>query len=237
MTRLVTFADGTTVPALGQGTWELGDDPAWRDEEQQALARGIDLGMTLIDTAELYGDGRSERLVGEVIADRRDEVFLVSKVRPENASEMKMMLACEKSLERHRQGRHGREHVGPQQGAMPGHRRAPVVTHHDAGRLAQRPDQIDHVPDQVQDGIGVHARRLLGPAITPHIGGRDVVSCLRQGLDLGPPADPQFGKAVDQQDQRRVLVFEPGVQNLLDQAVGLDKPRSHSTLFRGLRRF
>lgn len=100
MTRLVTFADGTTVPALGQGTWELGDDPAWRDEELQALARGIDLGMTLIDTAELYGDGRSERLVGEVIAGRRDEVFLVSKVRPENASEMKMMLACEKSLER-----------------------------------------------------------------------------------------------------------------------------------------
>ena len=56
--------------------------------------------MTLIDTAELYGDGRSERLVGEVIAGRRDEVFLVSKVRPENASEMKMMLACERSLER-----------------------------------------------------------------------------------------------------------------------------------------
>lgn len=100
MTRLVTFADGTTVPALGQGTWEIGDDPVWRDEEQQALSRGIDLGMTLIDTAELYGDGRSERLVGEVIAGRREEVFLVSKVRPENASEMKMMLACEKSLER-----------------------------------------------------------------------------------------------------------------------------------------
>ncbi|MDQ1154716.1 aldo/keto reductase [Brevundimonas sp. SORGH_AS_0993] len=100
MTRLVTFADGTTVPALGQGTWEIGDNPAWRDEEQQALARGIDLGMTLIDTAELYGDGRSERLVGEVIAGRRDEVFIVSKVKPENASEMKMMLACEKSLER-----------------------------------------------------------------------------------------------------------------------------------------
>ena len=100
MTRLVTFADGTTVPALGQGTWEMGDDPAWRDEEQQALARGIDLGLTLIDTAELYGDGRSERLVGEVIAGRRDEVFLVSKVRPENAGEMSMMLACERSLER-----------------------------------------------------------------------------------------------------------------------------------------
>ena len=100
MTRLVSFSDGTTVPALGQGTWEIGDHPARRDAEQQALARGLDLGLTLIDTAELYGDGRSERLVGEVIAGRRDEVFLVSKVRPENASEMKMMLACEKSLER-----------------------------------------------------------------------------------------------------------------------------------------
>ena len=100
MTRLVTFSDGTTVPVLGQGTWEIGDDPAWRDEEQAALSRGIDLGLTVIDTAELYGDGRSERLVGEVITGRREEVFLVSKVRPENASEMKMMLACEKSLER-----------------------------------------------------------------------------------------------------------------------------------------
>ena len=100
MTRLVTFADGTTVPALGQGAWEIGDDPARRDQEQQALSRGIDLGMSLIDTAERYGDGRSERLVGEVIAGRRDEVFIVSKVRPENASEMKMMLACERSLER-----------------------------------------------------------------------------------------------------------------------------------------
>ncbi|MBN9464989.1 aldo/keto reductase [Brevundimonas sp.] len=100
MTRLVTFADGTTVPALGQGTWELGDDPALRDEQQGALAHGLDLGMSLIDTAELYGDGRSERLVGEVIAGRRDEVFIVSKVKPENASEMKMMLSCEKSLER-----------------------------------------------------------------------------------------------------------------------------------------
>ena len=100
MTRITTFADGQSVPVLGQGTWEIGDDPATRDAEMAALSRGIDLGMTLIDTAELYGDGRSERLVGEVIAGRRDEVFLVSKVRPENASEMKMMLSCERSLER-----------------------------------------------------------------------------------------------------------------------------------------
>lgn len=100
MTRITTFADGQSVPVLGQGTWEIGDDAASRDAEMAALSRGIDLGMPLIDTAELYGDGRSERLVGEVIAGRRDEVFLVSKVRPENASEMKMMLSCERSLER-----------------------------------------------------------------------------------------------------------------------------------------
>lgn len=100
MTRLVSLPDGTTVPALGQGTWEIGDNPAFRDREQAALSRGIDLGLSLIDTAELYGDGRSERLVGEVIQGRRDDVFLVSKVRPDNASDLKMMLACEKSLER-----------------------------------------------------------------------------------------------------------------------------------------
>ena len=100
MTRMTSFSDGTIVPALGQGTWMIGDDPRTRDAEQAALSRGIDLGLTLIDTAELYGDGRSERLVGEVIKDRRDEVFLVSKIRPENAGEMTMMLHCEKSLER-----------------------------------------------------------------------------------------------------------------------------------------
>lgn len=100
MTRLVSFSDGTTVPVLGQGTWEIGDNPATRDAEQRALSRGIDLGLTVIDTAEIYGNGASERLVGEVIAGRREDVFLVSKVRPENASEMKMMLSCEKSLQR-----------------------------------------------------------------------------------------------------------------------------------------
>ncbi len=100
MTRMTSFADGTVVPILGQGTWMIGDDQKTRDAEQAALSRGIDLGLTLIDTAELYGDGRSERLVGEVIAGRRDEVFLVSKIKPENAGEMTMMLHAEKSLER-----------------------------------------------------------------------------------------------------------------------------------------
>lgn len=100
MARLTQLADGTSLPILGQGTWEIGDSFATQDAEMAALSRGIDLGLTLIDTAEIYGDGLSERLVGEVIADRRDEVFLVSKVKPDNASEMKMMLACEKSLAR-----------------------------------------------------------------------------------------------------------------------------------------
>jgi diketogulonate reductase-like aldo/keto reductase len=100
MTRMTRFSDGTIVPVLGQGTWMIGDDPKTRDAEQAALAHGIDLGLTLIDTAELYGDGRAERLVGEVIEGRRDEVFLVSKIKPENAGEMTMMLHCEKSLER-----------------------------------------------------------------------------------------------------------------------------------------
>ncbi|MBX9615740.1 MAG: aldo/keto reductase [Brevundimonas sp.] len=100
MTRMTRFSDGTIVPVLGQGTWMIGDNPKTRDAEQAALARGIDLGLTLIDTAELYGDGRSERLVGEVIEGRREEVFLVSKIKPENAGEMTMMLHCEKSLER-----------------------------------------------------------------------------------------------------------------------------------------
>ena len=100
MTRMTSLPDGTSVPVLGQGTWEIGDNPKTADAEQAALSRGLDLGLTLIDTAELYGNGKSERLVGEVIRDRRDEVFLVSKVRPENAGEMSMMLACERSLER-----------------------------------------------------------------------------------------------------------------------------------------
>jgi diketogulonate reductase-like aldo/keto reductase len=97
---MTSLPDGTSVPVLGQGTWEIGDDPRKADAEQAALSRGLDLGLALIDTAEIYGAGKSERLVGEVIKGRREEVFLVSKVRPENAGEMSMMLACEKSLER-----------------------------------------------------------------------------------------------------------------------------------------
>jgi diketogulonate reductase-like aldo/keto reductase len=88
------------VPALGQGTWNMGDDPARRHEELEALRLGVELGMTLIDTAEMYGDGRAESLVGEAIAGQRDKVFLVSKVLPTNASRKGVARSCEASLKR-----------------------------------------------------------------------------------------------------------------------------------------
>lgn len=96
---------GDHVAALGQGTWYIGDDRARRAEEIAALRLGIDLGMTLIDTAEMYGDGRSESLVGEAMAGLRDRVFLVSKVLPSNASRKGMTRSCEGSLKRLRTDR------------------------------------------------------------------------------------------------------------------------------------
>lgn len=96
----VTLPSGEIVPALGQGTWNIGDRADRRSEEIAALRAGLDLGMTLIDTAEMYGDGNSEELVGEAIAGRRHEVFLVSKVLPSNASRRGTIAACERSLAR-----------------------------------------------------------------------------------------------------------------------------------------
>lgn len=98
--RTTTLPSGETVPVLGQGTWFMGDHRNRRDEEIATLRTGLDLGMTLIDTAEMYGDGASEELVGEAIAGRRDEVFLVSKVLPSNASRNGTIAACERSLRR-----------------------------------------------------------------------------------------------------------------------------------------
>src|SRR5688500_19359656 len=91
---------GEPVSALGQGTWNMGDDPRNRRDEIAAIRHGIDLGLLLVDTAEMYGDGRAEALVGEAIAGRRDEVFLVSKVYPHNASRKFMQAACTGSLQR-----------------------------------------------------------------------------------------------------------------------------------------
>jgi len=98
--RTVELPDGTKVPMLGQGTWNIGDDPNKRQEEIAALREGIERGMTLIDTAEMYGSGRSEQLVGEAIAGKRDEVFLVSKVYPHNAGGEQLIRSCEASLRR-----------------------------------------------------------------------------------------------------------------------------------------
>ncbi len=98
--KTVRLPTGEDVPALGLGTWMIGDTPLRRADEIEALRRGMDLGMRLIDTAEMYGEGASERLVGEAIAGRRDEVFLVSKVYPHNASRQGTVAACERSLKR-----------------------------------------------------------------------------------------------------------------------------------------
>ena len=98
--KTVALPSGERVPAFGQGTWFMGDERATRAEEIATLRLGLDLGATLIDTAEMYGDGRAEQLVGEAIAGRRDEVFLVSKVLPEHATRRGTVSACEQSLRR-----------------------------------------------------------------------------------------------------------------------------------------
>ncbi|HHT44736.1 MAG TPA: aldo/keto reductase [Fastidiosipila sp.] len=97
----IDLPDGTTIPVLGQGTWQMGDQEKRRTLEIESLRTGIELGMTLIDTAEMYGDGNSERLVGEAIAPyKREDLFLVSKVYPWNAGRDKMEASCRRTLER-----------------------------------------------------------------------------------------------------------------------------------------
>ena len=101
----IALPDGETIPRLGQGTWHMGDRPGSRADEVAALRAGLDLGMTLIDTAEMYGNGAAEELVAEAIDGRRDEVFLVTKVLPSNASRRGTVDACERSLRRLRTDR------------------------------------------------------------------------------------------------------------------------------------
>ena len=98
--RRIGLIDGNDVPVLGQGTWMMGERRGERQAETNALIAGIDLGLTLIDTAEMYGDGAAEELVGEAIKGRREEVFLVSKVLPNHASRTGTPAACEASLRR-----------------------------------------------------------------------------------------------------------------------------------------
>jgi diketogulonate reductase-like aldo/keto reductase len=98
--KTVALPSGERVPAFGLGTWMMAQNKTARAEEIATLQLGLDLGATLIDTAEMYGEGRAEELIGEAIAGRRDEVFLVSKVYPHNASRRDTVLACERSLRR-----------------------------------------------------------------------------------------------------------------------------------------
>jgi diketogulonate reductase-like aldo/keto reductase len=98
--RSTTIPGGETLPVLGQGTWRMGDDVSKRKTEVAALRLGIDLGMTLIDTAEMYANGGAEKVVGEAIAGRRDQVFIVTKFYPQNATRERMAAACDRSLRR-----------------------------------------------------------------------------------------------------------------------------------------
>ncbi|MDQ3299210.1 MAG: aldo/keto reductase [Myxococcota bacterium] len=97
---MIKLPSGTEVPVLGQGTWRMGEAADRRADEIAALRAGLDLGLSLIDTAEMYADGEAELIVGEAIKDRRDDVFLVSKVLPENATARGTIAACERSLRR-----------------------------------------------------------------------------------------------------------------------------------------
>ena len=98
--RKLKLPDGEQVPALGQGTWKMGESRSKRKDEVAALKLGLDLGMTLIDTAEMYAEGGAEEVVAEAVKGRRREVFIVTKVYPHNASRAGMQAACERSLKR-----------------------------------------------------------------------------------------------------------------------------------------
>ena len=102
--RHVTLPGGERVPALGLGTWRMGERAEWRSQEVSILRQGLDRGLTLIDTAEMYGEGGAEIVVAEAVAGRRDEVFIVSKVYPHNASRSGVVAACERSLARLKTG-------------------------------------------------------------------------------------------------------------------------------------
>jgi diketogulonate reductase-like aldo/keto reductase len=103
--RTVALPGGEPVAALGIGTWMMGEDPAVRSSEIATIRHALDLGATLIDTAEMYGEGASEEMIGEAIAGRRDDCFLVSKVYPHNSSRADVPAACDRSLRRLRTDR------------------------------------------------------------------------------------------------------------------------------------
>ena len=158
-----TLPTGEAIPVLGQGTWTIADRPARRAEAIRALRAGLDCGMTLIDTAEMYGSGNSERLVAEAIAGRRDQVFLVTKVLPGNAvSRQRIVTACEGSLGRLKVShidlyllhwRQGEDLAVVVDGL--GRTRRDAQPAHDVGDGRQRPgDQVAEDPDLRVRGAG-----------------------------------------------------------------------------------
>src|SRR5438093_12463380 len=98
--KSTVLPDDESVPVMGQGTWRMGENKSAHADEVAALRLGIDLGMTLIDTAEMYGEGGTEKVVADAIEGQRDRVFIVTKVYPHNASRSKLPKACERSLKR-----------------------------------------------------------------------------------------------------------------------------------------
>jgi diketogulonate reductase-like aldo/keto reductase len=98
--KTVALPDGERVPVLGQGTWRMGENKRAHKDEVAALRLGIELGMTLIDTAEMYGEGGAEKVVADAIEGQRDRVFIITKVYPHNASRTELPKACERSLKR-----------------------------------------------------------------------------------------------------------------------------------------
>lgn len=102
--QTIELPDGLRIPALGQGTWCMGEDPSRRADETAALRAGIERGLTVIDTAEMYGEGETERFLSEALQGLRDRVFLVSKAYPQNASRARLRKACEASLKRLKTG-------------------------------------------------------------------------------------------------------------------------------------
>ena len=98
--RTVTLKNGAEVPVLGLGTWRMGERGSERAAEVKALKLGLELGIRLIDTAEMYGEGKAEEIVADAVAGRRDNIYIVSKVYPHNASRKGTIAACERSLKR-----------------------------------------------------------------------------------------------------------------------------------------
>ncbi len=98
---MITLSDGSSISKLGQGTWKMGENPRKREEEIAAVRKGIELGITMIDTAEMYGDGKTETLIGEAIVNiPREKLYLVSKVYPFHAGKDRIFKSCEDSLKR-----------------------------------------------------------------------------------------------------------------------------------------